>query len=292
MPAAVAVRAGFQDGASVGALRDVGGGFVPLRFFSGAGFAASGVAFTFKHKRLIAWSIVPMLVQVGLFGGLLWGGLWLLDGGLHAIGPEPGHWYSFVGGVARVIGVAAVVVTSVLLSLMLGSIVCDPFYDVLSEATEAILLGRPLSKRRTVAGVAGGIVKEILGLPWRLVMYAIVAGPLWLLSLTGVGAVIAVPLTLLWTWMFVALSGMSRSLARHAVPKRRRFLIIFSRPVVALGFGAAGWLMSHLPLTYPFLVVGGTRLHLALAAWDRLDSDLSDADKVALRAPAKAAAPG
>lgn len=129
----------------------MGGGFLPARFFLGAGFAAGGVAFTVKHRRLLAWSLVPMLVQVALFVGLLVGGLALLEA-------------------------------------------C-----------------------------------------WR-------------------------------------------------------FLIIFTRPAVALGFGAAGWLMSHLPLTYPFLVVGGTRLHLALAAWDRLDSDLTEPDEAALRRQPRAAA--
>jgi hypothetical protein len=54
--------------------------------------------------------------------------------------------------------------------------------------------------------------------------------------------------------------------------------------MISLGFGAVGWLFSYIPLTSPFLVVGGTRLYLALAAWDRIESSLSDDEKQKLRA--------
>lgn len=264
-------------------LRDVGGSFSPLRMFHGALFAVSSVPFVFRHPRLLAWSVVPMLVQVALFAGLLLLA-WPLTAVIAHLGPEPGHWYSFVGGLLFVLTAVGVVLLCLVVSLMLGSVVCDPFYDVLSQETEALLLGRPASKRATLGKVLEGIVNEFLSLPWRLVMFALVAGPLWLLSLTGFMAVVTVPLTLAWTWMFVALSGMGRSLARHDVRRRTRFRIIFSNPGVALGFGGAGWLLSHLPLTSPFLVVGGTRLHLSLAAWDRLPSELPEADKALLRA--------
>jgi hypothetical protein len=113
-----------------------------------------------------------------------------------------------------------------------------------------LLVGRDVATRSSWTTFISGIIMEFQSLPWQLGVYAMVAGPLWLLSFPGVGSVIAMPPTLAWTWMFVSLSGLSRSLSRHAVP-----------------------------LTYPFLVVGGTRLHLALAAHDRLDSNLSADDK-------------
>lgn len=264
-------------------LRDVGGSLTPMGFFMGARYAFSGIAFTFKHRRLLLWSVVPMLVQALLFVGLVVAGVKGLDLMMASLRPEAGHWYSFVGSIEWFIGLVLMLMAAVLLSLMLGNVLCDPFYDTLSEATESLLVGRDVATKSTWATFIGGIIREFTALPWRVGVYALVAVPLWLISLTGVGSVIAMPLTLAWTWMFVSLSGLSRSLSRHAVPGRRRLVIIFKRPAVSLGFGAVGWLLSHVPLTYPFLVVGGTRLHLALAAHDRLASNLSDDDKRVLK---------
>jgi uncharacterized protein involved in cysteine biosynthesis len=268
----------------VSALKDAGPGFSPLGFWAGARFALGGIRFTFQHKRLLALSIVPMLAQGAIFAGLLWASWSLLTTLGAALRPAPGHWYSFVGGLEWVMAGLFSVIIALLLTLLLTNAVCDPFYDLLSEVTESLLLGRPVSQPTTFNSVLGGMVTEVLALPWRVAIYALLTVPLWLVSLTGVAAVVTVPLTLAWTWMFFALSGLSRSLARHAVSRPRRLWVVFARPTVSLGFGAVGWLLSHIPLTTPFLVVGGTRLHLSLAAHDRLESNLGETDKLALRA--------
>jgi uncharacterized protein involved in cysteine biosynthesis len=264
-------------------LRDTGSALTPVGFLVGAHHAASGIGFTLRHRRLLLLSLLPMLVQAVLFCGLLFYGLRWVEGAVAPLRPEPGHWYSFLGALAWLIGAALVSLLAVLLSLFFTSVLCDPLYDLLSEATESLLLGRDVATKSTLASIASGILRELTALPWTLGVYALVAVPLWLLSLTGVGAAIALPLTLAWTWMFVALSGMSRSLGRHAVPGRRRLTIVFGTPAAALGFGCVGWAISHVPLTYPFLVVGGTRLHLALAAHGRVESSLSEEDRRTLR---------
>ncbi len=263
-------------------MRDVGGGFVLGRFWSGASFAASGIRLTLRHRKLLVWSIVPMIVQALIFAALVAFGLYFAGDLVDRFRPDAGHWYSFIGSVLYVAAVVLVVIGAVVGSLFLGGAVCDPFYDALSEATEAILLGREVSSPFSVPGVVRGILRELVALVWMLAAYAAVALPLWLLSLTGVGSVVTVPLSLMWTWMFVAYAGLQRAMARHAVPGAGRLGAVFGVRSLSLGFGAVGWLMSHVPLTYPFLVVGGTRLYLALAAYDRVQSTLTDADKRAL----------
>ena len=264
-------------------MRDVGVGFVFGRFLSGARFAASGIAFTLSHRRLLLWSLIPMLVHALLFALLVAMGVHYAGDVVDHIRPEPGHWYSFVGSVLYLAVVIFVLVVAALASLFLGGVVCDPFYDVLSETTESLLVGRDVSTPFSAASIAKGILLELRALPWRLFLYLLVAIPLWLFSLTGAGSVIAVPLSLAWTWMFVALAGLTRSMARHAMPGRSRMGAVFTMPATSLGFGAVGWVLSYVPLTSPFLVVGGTRLYLALAAWDRIPSTLTDADKTAVR---------
>lgn len=224
-----------------------------------------------------------MIVQLAIFVGLVVLGAGSIDELVARFGPEAGHWYSFLGGVLGVVLFGGLVLASLVLSLFVGGVVCDPFYDVISEETESLLLGRDVGQPFSVASVIKGILLELQAMVPRLFIYFVVAVPLWLLGMTGVGSVIAFPASLAWSWLFVALSGLSRSMSRHAVPGRARLAALFSQKACALGFGAVGWLLAYVPLTTPFLVVGGTRLYLALAAWDRVPSNLVDNDKVTLR---------
>lgn len=280
---------GSAEGDEHVALADVGAGSFLSRFWSGASFAASGIALTLRHRRLLLWSLVPMLVQAAIFAALVVAGVGFIDDVVARVGPESGHWYSFVGSILYVALVIALVVVSVIASIFLASVVCDPFYDVLSEATESVLLGRDVGQPFSLPLVVKGILLELGATLWRLAVYASVAVPLWLIGLTGVGSIVAVPLSLAWSWMFVALAFLSRSMARHAMPGKTRMAALFEQKACALGFGAVGWVLAYLPLTAPFLVVGATKLYLALAAHDRIASNLTPDDKAALRAAPRTA---
>jgi uncharacterized protein involved in cysteine biosynthesis len=257
-------------------LPDVARGTVVTRFLSGARCAASGIGFTLRHGALLRWSLVPMVVQLAIFVALVVAG-WQFLGDLPA--PEAGHWYSFLGTLLKVVVAVLMVIAGALLAIFLGGIVCDPFYDILSERTESILLGRDVGEPFSVSAAVAGIVRELLATVARLAVYGGGQLALLLLGLTGVGSVVAVPLSLAWTWLFVAVGALSRSQARHQIAGGKRFSAAFGNTAVALGFGAAGWLLAYLPFTAAFLVVGGTRLYLSLAAHDRVASALADADK-------------
>jgi CysZ protein len=285
----VAAGAGFRKGVLVTSsttLTDVGAGSFLARFLNGARFAASGITLTLKSQRLILWSLVPMLVQAAIFAALVVVGSRFLDDVMTRVAPEQGHWYSFIGSVLYVALVVLLVVASVIASIFIASVVCDPFYDVLSEATESVLLGREVGLPFSVPLVVRGIVLELGATLWRLTIFLAVALPLWLIGLTGVGSIIAVPASLAWSWMFVALAFLSRSMARHYIPGKKRMSALFEQKACALGFGAVGWVMAYIPLTAPFLVVGATRMYLALAAHDRIASNLTPQDKATLRGAA------
>lgn len=264
-------------------LPDVATGSFLDRVWSGARFAASGVAFTLSHFRVLRWALVPMVLQVLIFVGLVMLGLTWVDDLAVALGPEPGHWYSFLGAVLQVALVVLLLIVGTVATLLIGSVVCDPFYDGLSEATESILLARDVGEPFTVAGVLRGILRELGATFLRLTLYLGIAIPLWILGLTGIGSIIALPASLAWTWFFVSLEALARSQARHKLPGGQRFSAVFQHKALSLGFGAAGWVFAYIPLTAPFLIVGGTRLFLALAAHDRVPSTLSLPDKARLK---------
>ncbi|MCC7071252.1 MAG: EI24 domain-containing protein [Deltaproteobacteria bacterium] len=264
-------------------LPDVTTGSFLDRVLSGARFAASGVMFTLRHFRVLRWALVPMVVQALIFVGLVALGLMYVNDAAAALGPDPGHWYSFLGAVLEIALVVLLLVVGAVATLLIGGVVCDPFYDAISEATESILLARDVGEPFTVVGVLRGVLRELGATVLRLTLYLGVAIPLWILGLTGIGSIIAIPASLAWTWFFVAVEALSRSQARHKLPGGQRFSAVFQHKALALGFGAAGWLFAYIPLTAPFLIVGGTRLFLSLAAHDRVPSTLSLPDKARLK---------
>lgn len=265
-------------------LPDAAAGTFLDRFSAGARFAASGIAFTLKRPRLLAWAFVPMVVHVALLVFLVWAGAEHVGALSERWGPAADSAFSFLRPVLTLLLLGGLLLVSLVVSLLVGGVVCDPFYDTLSEATESVLLGRDVGQPFSLSGAVQGTLRELSATVPRLAIYLAVAVPLWLLGLTGVGAVVAAPASLAWNWLFVTLSALERSMSRHALTGRARLSALFAQPAGALGFGAVGWGLAHLPFTLPFLVVGGTRLYLALAAWDRVPSNLTDSDKRALRA--------
>lgn len=265
-------------------LPDLAAGDLLARFLSGAGFAASGIGFSLRHPKVLGWALVPMLIQSVIFVAFVVAGATRLDELVERLGPEPGHWYSFLATLLFAGLAIALVLVGIVVTLLVGSVVCDPFYDIISETTEAIMLGHDVGEPFSIPRMISGVVRELGVTIVRLSVFLAVALPLWILGLTGVGSVVAAPLGLLWTWAFVALEGLSRSQARQALAARERLSVLKRQTGAALGFGALGWVLAFIPFTTPLLVVGGTRLFLALAAYDRVPSALSDADKARLRA--------
>lgn len=283
-----------------GPMKNPAEGGVVGRVFFGLRSVFSGFGVVLSDARLFGLSLIPMAIHLLLLITLLWAGFTYAAGPLiDLLGPSAKEAAaagtavaetSFMADVGSSIWAAAVnvlvgafvVAIGLMLSLLLGSVVCDPFYDLISERTEALHLGRDVGDPFNVGVIVQGIIRELVATLIRLAVYAIVAVPLWLLSFTP-AAVVATPVAMVWTWLFVAYEFLSRSLARHAVDPSKRMRPFFSHKALFLGFGALGWLLSFVPFTAPLLVAGGTRLYLGLAAWDQVPSRLSDADKALLR---------
>jgi uncharacterized protein involved in cysteine biosynthesis len=268
-------------------LVDIGGGGVVGRVFGGAKASFSGVGLVFTDPKLLSLAFVPMLVHVGLFALFLWLSFSQLAAPLvDWLSPEQaasGFWASLLSGIIHVVVAVVVVLASLVATVMAGSVACDPFYDLLSERTEEIFIGRNAGLPFSVGNVARGVGREAVATVLRLLVWGAVALPLWALSFTP-ASLLATPLSFVWTWLFFAYEYLSRSLARHAVEPKHRFKPIFDHKAIAVGFGATAWLVSFVPFLAPLLVVAATRLYLSLAAWDRVPSKLTAEEKQQLKA--------
>ncbi len=267
-------------------LPDVGGGTTPTRLWAGVKAVFVGIGLVFSDRRLLLLSLVPMLVHVGLFALFVWIGFIKIAGPLTRwLGPADGDNSTLavmLGLLATIVVAVVVVVGSLVATVLAGSVVCDPFYDLLSERTEELLVGRNVAPPFSASLVARGLVRELVATVLRLLVWAAVAVPLWALSLTP-ATIVATPASFVWTWLFFAYEYLSRSLVRHAVQPKDRFKPISDHKALCVGFGGMAWLASFVPFVAPFLVVSATRLYLALAAFDRVSSKLTEAEKLHLK---------
>jgi len=263
------------------------------RFGQGLRFALGGLGLVFSDATLLMLSLVPMLVHIALLAGFLVVGgnvvvepliAWLdpqsaaaaTDGAVAELGRAV--W----SGAVVVLAWVAVVGLALVSAVVVGSIVCDPFYDALSERTEALHLGRDVGAPFSLGAVVAGIGRELTATVVRLLVYGAVAVPLWVLAFTPAG-VIATPLSLVWTWLFFAWEFVARSMMRHAPSATGRVRVLFAHKALFTGFGAVAWLSSFLPFTAPLLVVAATRLYLTLLAEGQVPTTLPAADVERLR---------
>jgi CysZ protein len=262
------------------------------RFLGGAGAAVDGALFTLKAPRLRLLALVPMVLHVVLFVGLLVAAFAFVVDPLRQLLPAPdpaatGNALATVGNlvlqfVGDVLAVVVAVVGAFVGAVAVGGVIADPLYDVLSERTEELLLGHTIGTPVTVGSVVAGIVREGGATLVRLAIWGTGAVVLALLSATP-AVVVAAPLSLAWTALFTAWEYLSRSLTRHTVHIGGRLNAIFSDKATFLGFGGAAMVLSALPLSAPLLVVGATRLYLARAALGHVASRLTDADRARLK---------
>lgn len=270
---------------------------VLARFFAGAGFAFSGIGFTLKHRRLFQLALIPIAVNIVLFIGMVWLGFSFYDTivGWAAVDVSPssdsGWWAAFVQWMAEagafllrilvaILAVLLIFVIGFVASVTLGNIINGPFFDMMSERTEELVLGRSVAEPFTWASFAQDMGQELALTLVRLAIYLIGVVAIFVVGLVpGIGSLIGSAAGSLWSWMFLAVELKNASLARHKVRGTERVHHVFQHKATHLGFGAASWLMMFVPITMPFLVVGATRHHLALAAYGHAPSLLQDEDR-------------
>jgi len=258
------------------------------RFAQGLRCASGGLGLVFSDATLLILSVVPMLVHLALLAGfLVVGGAVVLDPLIAWLEPPTaaatadGALAEFGrvvwSGAVSVLAHIAVFGLALVAALVVGSVVCDPFYDALSERTEALYLGRDVGAPFSITGVVAGVGRELVATVVRLLVYVVVALPLWLLAFTPAG-VVATPLSLAWTWLFFAWEFLARSMVRHALSATGRVRILFGHKALFAGFGAVAWVLSFLPFSAPLLVVAATRLYLTLLADGLVPTTLPAAD--------------
>jgi len=218
------------------------------------------------HPRLRPFVIVPLLVNVLIFGSLIaWGLGGLIDwiNGFVAWLPE---WLAFLEWILwPLVGIAVALVTGYAFTAV-ALLIASPFNALLAEKAEELITGRPVAGLEglgaALAGVPRGIFREIAKLLYYLPM------ALFVLILSFIPALNAfAPLLwfLLGAWM-MSLQFVDYPMDNHQYSFRDVRLAVGDRRLSSLGFGGLVAACAGVPVlnffVVPAAVVGATILYV------------------------------
>jgi CysZ protein len=235
-------------------------GFIP-------GFLAPfrGFARLAARPRLWPFAAIPVALNVGLCVGVAWAWFGLAEPALEARIADAaalgdGFFDSAARWLVRVLMFLAALPLLFGVFLALTGVVGGPFYEALCAATEAEALGRrdDPSVRNFFRVLVDGLAVEAGNL-----VVAVAGGVLALVMALAFPPFGAVPATALG-WFLAGFGYLAYPFDRRARPLREKLAIVMRHWDVALGFGAATYLlllpMVTAPLVAPCAVVGAALL--------------------------------
>lgn len=264
------------------------------RATGGLGFAMSGIQLALGRANLRWIALACVALNLVIYGVLVWLG-WTWIDAVNAWLPDPAAHEGIVSWLLTAMNAGVKVLlfmgwllVSIWMALAVGNILAGPLFDMLSERTEELLLGRTHAPPFSIGLAIKLAVKEVFVQLTLLLVYVPLVIAIFFVGLIPlVGALLGPALAWSLSALWVTLGLTGPALARHELGASARVSMVFGNKAMAAGFGAIGGIpfvsFLALPLLSPALVVGGTQMYLALAAWDRVPSKLTDADKALIR---------
>ncbi len=227
--------------------------------FTGAGYMLEGFSLL-RKPGLRRFVLMPLLINILLFGGLIgWAYGWV-DGSSRAMLsglPEWLHWLRYI--VVPVFVLTSLVVIFYGFSI-LANLIAAPFNGLLAEAVECHLTGKSLQSdwRQLLRDVVPSIMSELR----KLLYFALRALPLLLLLLVPLVNVAASVLWVLFSAWMMTVQYMDYPMANHQLFFKDQRARLRKRPLLAWSFGGLVMLCTLVPvinfIIMPAAVAGAT----------------------------------
>ncbi len=256
-------------------------------FIKGLAYPLEGFGFIREH-RLWGLAAISIAVNIILFAIVLTVAFSLIapfvadiNAALADWAKEPSlevlAWFmAIVTWIVWILGAVLVLGASSVLVLLIGQAVASPFLDMLSEKVENITIGTP-EQPFTVEIVIRSLALSLGDLFWGLVFLAAIQIPIFIISLTGVGALPASIASFAFSALLLAVEFVGLSLTRRFVPYRARWRVIWDNKWLSLGFGSSTMLLLLVPglnlVLLPLAAVGGTLAYCDLQRAGKIDLD-------------------
>ncbi len=234
-------------------------------FLTGLSLPFRAFALIVRTPKLLGLSLLCALVTAAVLI-LAGAGAWLCGSAL-ASALSPGN-STLRAAAAMTLAVVFTLVFFVVFALTLPNLALAPLQDPISEATEAAV-GQFTPEPFSFGGLVKGTLESLKHTLLRLgVMLVGVVVLLPLNLIPAVGSVAYVILSSTWTMFWSSVEHLSNPMARHLMPFSLVVKTLRKRIGLALGFGAALYVLLWVPVLNFFLmpvaVVAGTLLYRRL----------------------------
>ncbi|MFT5665530.1 MAG: CysZ protein [Gammaproteobacteria bacterium] len=227
-------------------------------FLSGAAILARAIQ-VIKRPDVRLYAIVPLLINIVLFGGLIWFGYAQLS---HSV-----DWLmSFVPGFldllrwiiwAFITGLTTIVVFFTFTPI--ANIVAAPFNALLAERIEAVLTGKPLESTASFTEIAISSIRSQFG---KLIYILLWSLGLLLISFIPVINFISPFLWIIFGSWLLSLEYFDYPMGNHDLSFANQKKRLGERRGLILGFGGSVMVLTTIPLinfvVMPLAVAGAT----------------------------------
>jgi len=233
-------------------------------FIHGFFYPPSCIKLFFSHPRLILYSIVPMVINLIIYGTIFFYVYDWLTGKTSDLLPygTEGILIEFIRYFIKIFSFLLVLLICYFAFVIFGGIISAPFNEKISKYIEEEIYSIKIENNLSVLKDAFMSVKQELK---KLLFYFSIIIPLLLIDfIPMIGSVIAFVFGSLFSFFYNALDYMDYPLTRRLAGFRSKLKIIASKKNLSLGFGCVAFLLTFIPvinvILNPLLVVSGTSL--------------------------------
>ncbi len=229
----------------------------------GAGYLVSGMKLL-KHPSLRFFVLVPLAVNILIFGSLITLGIGYLKGLMDALLAGIPDWLDFIEWVLwPLIGLSMMLITGYLFTTV-ALLIASPFNALLAEKTEELVTGRPVGGLEGLGAALKSVPRSILRELSKILYYLPMAAFVLIMSfIPGLNAIAPILWFLLGAWM-MGIQYVDYPMDNHQLSFTDVKEAVRARRLSSMGFGGAVALCSGIPILnffiVPAAVVGATLL--------------------------------
>lgn len=219
----------------------------------------------FKYPRLILYSIVPMVINLIIYGTIFFYTYnWIIGSSSEVLNDNvPDNLLVIIFGYfLKIFSFLLVLLICYFTFVIFGGLVSAPFNERMSKLIEINEFGIHLESGLSFSQETYFSIKEEIK---KIMFYLLFIVPLFFINfIPMIGNTISFVFGSLFSFFYNALDYMDYPMTRKLTVFRKKLGIILSQKKSSMGFGAVAFILTFIPvinvLINPLLVVSGTSL--------------------------------
>jgi CysZ protein len=235
-------------------------------FITGFSYPLGAWRFLSRNKGLYKYILLPLFINIVVFGAGGYWGVSLLHDFIAGFLPESQAWYwAWLSYILTFVVTIAVLVLAFFSFTVIGNIVAAPFNDLLSEQVEKRLTGRHLQVPADMPDQLVQAVKTVRVEVQKMFVFLLGLVILFAFNIVPVlGSVIYALLAAFWTILFLAAEYTGYVFSRKGLSFKEQRRIVLNNFGLMVGFGSGIFCVLAVPfvqfVSIPLGVVGATLL--------------------------------